>query len=114
MKSLKQLMLAGVLATAGFVALAPAAQAAQNEPAQTGFVHGANYASYQMDQYHTEIEHMSQDERSKLMVLQDKLMQMEMDHAAASMKMEMEEAKARRDIQMYIYSTHKPRGQDIN
>ncbi|HEX7644656.1 MAG TPA: hypothetical protein VF472_20835 [Burkholderiaceae bacterium] len=114
MNSMKHLMLAGVLATAGFVVLAPAAMAAQNEPAQTGFVRGTDYAMYQMDQYHADIEHMSQEERSKLMVLQDKLMQMEMDHAAASMKMEMETAKARRDIQMYIYSTHKPRGQDIN
>ncbi|HEX8957930.1 MAG TPA: hypothetical protein VF798_16765 [Burkholderiaceae bacterium] len=114
MKSLKHLMLAGVLATAGLIALAPAAVAAQNEPAQTGFVRGADYAMYQMDQYHTEIEHMSPEERSRLMVLQDKLMQMEMDHAAAGLKMEMEMAKARRDIQMFIYSTHKPRGQDIN
>ncbi len=114
MTSLKQLLIAATLATAGFVALVPAASAAQNEPAQSGFVRGTDYASYQMDQYHAEIEHMTQDERSKLMVLQDKLMQMEMDHAAASLKMEMETAKARRDIQMYIYSTHKPRGQDVN
>ncbi len=114
MKSVKQLLLTGALAAAALVSLSPAAYAAQNEPAQTGFVHGVDYAMHQMDQYHTEIEHMSQDERSKLMVLQDKLMQMEMDHAAANMKMEMEEAKARRDIQMFIYSTQHTRGQDIN
>lgn len=114
MTSLKQLLMAAALATAGFAAFAPAASAAQNEPSQTGFVHGADYASYQMDQYRKEIEHMSQDERTKLMALQDKLMQMEMDHAAATMKMEMETAKARRDIQMFILSTQHTRGQDIN
>jgi len=112
MKLLKQILVAGLMATAGFAALP--ALAAEGEPTQHGFVHGADYAMYQMEQYHSEIEHMSQDDRSKLMAMQDRLMQMQMDHAAAKLKMEMEVAKSRRDIQMFIYSVHKDRGQAGN
>ena len=114
MKSLKQILVAGLLATAGLASLTSPAYAAQNEPSQSGFVRGTDYALYQMNQYHSEIENMSQEDRSKLMVMQDKLMQMEMDHEAAKMKMEMETAKAQRDIQMFIYSTYKARGQNAS
>jgi uncharacterized protein involved in copper resistance len=114
MKSLKQILAAGLIATAGLAALSSPVLAAESEPAQRGFVHGPDYAMYQMDQYHSEIEHMSQEDRSKLMAMQDKLMQMQMDHASAKIKMEMESAKAQRDIQMFIYSAHKDRGQAGN
>lgn len=114
MKSWKQILAAGLIAAAGIGALSSTAMAAGGEPSQGGFVHGADYATYQMEQYHNEIEHMTPDERSKLMAMQDKLMQMEMDHAAAKMKMEMESAKAQRDIQMFIYAAHKDRGQAGN
>jgi len=114
MKSMKQLFAAGLLATGGLAAFSSSALAADSEPPQHGFVNGVDYAMYQMDQYHGEIEHMSQEDRSKLMAMQDKLMQMEMDHAAAKMKMEMETTKAQRDIRMFILTAHRTRGQDVN
>src|SRR5271156_2772526 len=107
MYSLKQLLAASLIAGAGFAAIASPAFAADNEPAQRGFAHGSDYATYQMEQYHSEIARMSPDERSKLMAMQDKLMQMEMDSATAKLKMDMEISKAKRDIEMYVYSTRQ-------
>ncbi len=112
MKTLKQIVIAATLATAGVAAFSTPAFAAQEETYQNSFVRGADYAMYVMNHYHTEIENMSQEDRSKLQAMQDKLMQMEMDHSAAKMKMEMETAKTERDIQMFIYSTYRARGQN--
>jgi hypothetical protein len=42
------------------------------------------------------------------MAMQDKLMQMEMDHKSAMMKMEMEMAKARRDMEFFILNSGYP------
>jgi len=112
MQTFKQFVLTALIATAGVTALPTLAAAAVNEPQQQGFAHGADYATFQMDRYHDEIAHMSTEDRSKLMAMQDKLMQMEMDQASAHMKMEMEIAKAKRDMQMFIYSARK--GQAVN
>ncbi|MBV8634092.1 MAG: 50S ribosomal protein L29 [Burkholderiaceae bacterium] len=113
MHSLKHFLAAGLIAGSSLAAFTVPAFA-DEAPYQQGFVHGSDYARWQMEQYHSEIAHMSADERSKLMAMQDKLMQMEMEHATAKLKMDMELAKARRDIEMYIYSTHHGRGQDVN
>jgi hypothetical protein len=104
MQTLKKLIAAVLIATAGGTVLATSAFAAGDEPSQRGFVHGTDYSAFQMDQYHTYIAHMSPENRSKLMAMQDKLMQMEMDHKMMDMKMDMEMAKAKRDIEMFIIS----------
>jgi hypothetical protein len=107
MKTLKQLLITGLIAIAGVIAVPTFALAASDEPAQHGYVHGADYSMFQMDRYHEDIAHMSPEDRSKLMAMQDKLMQMEMDHASSQMKMDMEMAKAKRDMQMFIYSVRR-------
>ena len=114
MQSFKKLLAAGLIAGASLTAIATPVFAAEAEPAQRGFVHGSDYATYQMDQYHSEISRMSAEQRTKLMAMQDKLMQMEMDNAAAKLKMDMDVAKAKRDIDMYVYSAHQGRGQSGN
>lgn len=114
MKTLKQLVITTVLATASLAAFSTPTFAAQEETPQNSFVRGADYAMYLMNRYHTEIESMSPEDRSKLTAMQDKLMQMEMDQGAAKMKMEMEIAKTERDIQMFIYSASRARGQNAN
>ena len=111
MQTFKQLVLTVLIATAGATAI-PTLALAAGEPLQQGFAHGADYATFQMDRYHDEISRMSPEDRTKLMAMQDKLMQMEMDQASAHMKMEMEIAKAKRDMQMFIYAARK--GQAIN
>lgn len=78
------------------------AQGMEMEPTQHGFTHGPDFYAWRMQNYQTQIMHMSPDNRMKLMAMQDKLMQMEMDHASMTMKMEMETAKMRREIEMFI------------
>jgi len=112
MQTIKQLVLAVLITTAGVTAIPTLALAAAGEPQQQGFAHGADYATFQMDRYRDEIARMSPEDRTKLMAMQDKLMQMEMDQASAHMKMEMEMAKVKRDMQMFIYSARK--GQAVN
>lgn len=114
MKPFKQILTAGLLAAAALTSFSLPAAAAQEEPSQRGFVRGTDYSLYQMNLYHSEIENMSQEDRSKLMAMQDKLMQMETDHAAAKMKMDMETEKTQRDIQMFIFSSSRARGQNAN
>lgn len=104
MNAFKQLVVASLIATAGMIALPGTALAGQEYGSQSSFVHGPDYYSYQMEKYNEQIARMSQEDRAKLMAMQDKLMQMEMDHASSEMKMEMDTAKAKRDIEMFIVS----------
>lgn len=109
MQSLKKTLVAGLLASVGVIAIPTLALAGSSQPQQQGFAHGADYAMYLMEQNHDEISRMSPEDRSKLAAMQDKLMQMEMDHEAVEMKMAMEMDKAKRDLQMFIFSAQKTR-----
>ena len=109
MQSLKKFFVIGMLASVGAVFIPTLASAGTNQPQQQGFAHGADYAMYLMEQNHDEISRMSPEDRAKLAAMQDKLMQMEMDHEAVQMKMAMEMDKAKRDLQMFIFSAQKTR-----
>jgi len=111
MNTLKQFIVASLIATAGVAALPTVAAAANFESEQQGFAHGPGYYFMQMEAYKIEIAHMSADDRAKFMAMQDKLMQMEMDEASAKMKMDMDMEKMKRDIQMFIL-THSGHGQN--
>jgi len=111
MKTLKQFIIAGLIATAGVAALPTVAAAAGFDHEQQGFAHGPDYYFMQMEAYKTEIAHMSPEDRTKFMTMQDKLMQMEMDETTAKMKMDMDMEKMKRDIQMFVL-THSGRGQN--
>jgi hypothetical protein len=104
---MKRLAIAGLVATSVGVALPVTAATQDMEPPQTGFVRGPDSYTWRMEelsQYRAYIQHMSPENRMKLMGMQDKMMQMEMDHKSTMMKMDMEMAKARRDIEMFILS----------
>jgi len=81
----------------------PRRPSAADEPlAQRGSGFAPDFYSRELDQYRDYIARMTPENRAKLMAMQDKLMQMEMDHKSAMMKMEMEMAKARRDMEFFI------------
>ncbi len=109
MNKLKQLIVAGLVAASALSALpAMAAESAE----QQGFAHGPSYYAMQMEAYKADIARMTPEDRTKLVAMQDKLMQMEMDGATVKMKMDMEMAKMKRDIDMFVL-THSGRGQNI-
>jgi len=108
-QSLNQLIAAVLIATAGAAALPSSALAAADEPpAQRGSGFAPDFYSRELDQYRDYIARMTPENRAKLMAMQDKLMQMEMDHKSAMMKMEMEMAKARRDMEFFILNSGYP------
>jgi hypothetical protein len=111
MNTLKQFIVASLIATASVAAVPTVAAAAGFDHEQQGFVHGPGYYFTQMEAYKTEIAHMSTEDRAKFTAMQDKLMQMEMDEATAKMKMDMEMEKMKRDIQMFVL-THSGHGQN--
>ncbi len=96
MLTFKKLLAAGLIATAAAVALPAQALAGAGEDASYGY--GTDYYRSMVSQYRDYIARLSADNRTKLMAMQDKLMQMEMDQK----KMDMEMTKAKRDIEMFI------------
>jgi replicative superfamily II helicase len=103
--------LAGValVAAAGAFALAAPSFAAIEDAASwrdTSFA--PDYYNREIDKYRDYIARMSPENRAKLAAMQDKLMQMEMDHKMATMKMDMEMAKARRDMELFIIQSGFP------
>ena len=109
MQSLKRLIAAVLIATSGAAALYSSALAAADEsPAPRGSGFAPDFYNREADQYRDYIARMSPENRAKLMAMQDKLMQMEMDHRSMMMKMEMEMAKARRDMQFFILNSGYP------
>jgi hypothetical protein len=97
------------LATACATALSISTQAAAAEGEvhrQTSFA--PDFYNREVDKYLEYIARMSPENRTKLMQMQDKLMQMEMDQKSAMMKMEMEIAKMRRDMEMFIINSGYP------
>jgi len=104
MQTLYRLIVAGLVATAGPAALLSMTAVSAQEPAQHGFARGTESYEYRMDQYHEAIAHMSPENRSKLMAMQDHIMQMEMDRKTSMAKMDMEMAKAKRDMEMFVAS----------
>jgi hypothetical protein len=106
---LKQLVAAGLIATAGAAALPSSALAAADEsPTQRGFGFAPDFYNRELDRYRDYIARMTPENRAKLMQMQDKLMQMEMDQKSAMMKMEMEMTKARRDMEFFILNSGYP------
>jgi hypothetical protein len=99
MQSLKRRIAAGLIATAGAVALPSLAFADANEFQIGG---STDFYKSMTAQYRDYIARMSPENRAKLMAMQDKMMQMEMDQKSTQMKMEMEVAKAKRDIELFI------------
>jgi hypothetical protein len=112
MYTLKQLFAASLIATSAITILPTVAAAEPFNQEQQGFAHGPSYYIMQMDAYKAEIARMSPEDRTKLVAMQDKLMQMEMDGASSKMKMEMEMGKMKRDIDMFVL-THSGRGQNV-
>jgi hypothetical protein len=95
MPMFRKIACAALLAATMCAAFAPAARA--DEPQQMGFVRGTDYYKFQMDQYREAIAKMPAADRTRLMAMQDKIMQMEMDLA-----------KARRDMEFFILSSAFP------
>ena len=99
MRPVQKLMTAAIAATACAAALslpATTAAAETDKPRATSFA--PDFYNREVDKYLDYIARMSPENRSKLMQMQDKLMQMEMDQK----KMDMEMTKAKRDIEMFI------------
>ena len=93
MFTFNKLLASGLIATAAVAGL-PATALADDVPAG----YGTDYYRSTVSQYRDYIARMSADNRTKLMAMQDKLMQMEMDQR----KTDMEMMKAKRDIEMFI------------
>jgi hypothetical protein len=109
MQNMKQLVAALLIATAGTVAQAlPVRAAADEAPARPDIGFAPDFYVKEVNQYRDYIARMSPENRTKLMAMQDKLMQMEMDRKSATMKMDMEMAKARRDMELFILSSGYP------
>ncbi len=96
MLTFKKLLAAGLIATAAAAALPATALASPGEDAQFGS--GTDFYRSMVSQYRDYIARLSTDNRTKLMTMQDKLMQMELEQK----KMDMEMAKAKRDIEMFV------------
>ena len=81
MKSLKQLLVAGLIATCGAATPVLPSLAIASEPteSESGFAPFApDLYNREVAQYHAYIARMSPENRAKLMAMQDKIMQMEM------------------------------------
>jgi hypothetical protein len=99
MKSLKHLIAAGLIATAGAAALTlPVYAAAEDTP---------HFAGMWADT----IAKMTPEDRAKLTAMQDKILQMEMEQKTMNAKMDMDIAKAKRDMEMWVTSKFFTRGQ---
>ncbi len=96
MQTFRKLLAAGLIATAAVAALPATALAGTGEDSQFGS--GTDFYRSMVSQYRDYIARLSTDNRGKLMAMQDKLMQMELDQK----KMDMEMTKAKRDIEMFI------------
>ena len=106
MQVLKKLIVSSLIAMASVAALAPSALAGPDDR----FIGNGSTDSYRsmVTEYREYIARMSPENRAKLMTMQDKMMQMEMDQKSTQMKMEMDMAKARRDIELFILNNAAP------
>jgi hypothetical protein len=104
MQTLKKLAATGLIAAAGTAALLSTTVSFAQAPQQHGFAQGPEFYEWRMAQYHDANSRISPENRSRLTAMQDKLMQMAMDHRSMMIKMEMEIAKAKRDMEMFIFA----------
>jgi hypothetical protein len=104
MQVLKKLIVAGLIATAGVAALPSLAFADSGEFRIGG---STDFYRSMTAEYRDYIARMSPENRAKLVVMHDKLMQMEMEQKSMQMKMEMELAKAKRDMELFILTYGK-------